>query len=228
MSSSCWRWRRWAHPRVGGENRSTVDVCSCASGSSPRGRGKLNPAYFPGLKPRLIPAWAGKTTPQGLRPPARRAHPRVGGENASPSSSRNSSRGSSPRGRGKRPAPGSPSQMRGLIPAWAGKTSPLTTFTTGTWAHPRVGGENGNHLHGAGWIAGSSPRGRGKHRGGSLLWDDTGLIPAWAGKTSMWSRTGQAPGAHPRVGGENAPNRVPSSWYSGSSPRGRGKPGWWL
>ena len=34
---------RWAHPRVGGENVSEPPSMAAASGSSPRGRGKLNP-----------------------------------------------------------------------------------------------------------------------------------------------------------------------------------------
>ena len=70
-----------AHPRVGGENRPCRRTTRRGSGSSPRGRGKLdfNEADVIGFG--LIPAWAGKTRrcPAGHLPSG--AHPRVGGEN---------------------------------------------------------------------------------------------------------------------------------------------------
>ena len=51
-----------AHPRVGGENSSEAGDEKGATGSSPRGRGKLGgPAGHPQWM-RLIPAWAGKTS----------------------------------------------------------------------------------------------------------------------------------------------------------------------
>ena len=52
---------RPAHPRAGGENRMSLIAWSRATGSSPRGRGKLVPwpAYHSAA--RLIPARAGKT-----------------------------------------------------------------------------------------------------------------------------------------------------------------------
>ena len=91
-----------------------------------------------------------------------KAHPRVGGENdfdiealasALGSSPRgrgkrlggdasNASWGSSPRGRGKRRADEPPRRRRGLIPAWAGKTSRRASSRVMASAHPRVGGEN--------------------------------------------------------------------------------------
>ena len=54
--------------------------------------------------------------------------------------------------------------IRGLIPAWAGKTGNDRVEVIGGQAHPRVGGEN---LAEQGWdvyALGSSPRGRGKLR----------------------------------------------------------------
>ena len=74
-----------------------------------------------------------------------------------------------------------------------------------------------------GWV-GSSPRGRGKLAGHQACHASGRLIPARAGKTVRPGRYQKQPWAHPRAGGENAPSSVPSSWYSGSSPRGRGKP----
>ena len=50
-----------AHPRVGGENDSTMVVVARAAGSSPRGRGKPQARDRHAVFRRLIPAWAGKT-----------------------------------------------------------------------------------------------------------------------------------------------------------------------
>ena len=67
--------------------------------------------------------------------------------------------GSSPRVRGK---PEVAEVAEGLIPACAGKTVALAITLDSAGAHPRVCGENVN-LHSAGlWLAGSSPRVRGK------------------------------------------------------------------
>ena len=50
-----------AHPRVGGENFDRPINRAVASGSSPRGRGKLCVVQLAPGRARLIPAWAGKT-----------------------------------------------------------------------------------------------------------------------------------------------------------------------
>ena len=72
----------------------------------------------------------------------------------------------------------------GLIPAWAGKTRPPAAARSSD--------------------PGSSPRGRGKQRGGGLDERCTRLIPAWAGKTRRMGTPAAASWAHPRVGGENS------------------------
>ena len=131
--------------------------------------------------------------------------------------------GSSPRGRGKRKSNSYVLGVRGLIPAWAGKTSLVRWAIPSRWAHPRVGGEN---WHVPSWTAsppGSSPRGRGKHKYVGYRGGRPGLIPAWAGKTASTYRAQSAPGAHPRVGGENAGSNRGANRGLGSSPRGRGK-----
>ena len=53
---------RGAHPRVGGENPANSPRAILISGSSPRGRGKLDHAGAAGGRHGLIPAWAGKTS----------------------------------------------------------------------------------------------------------------------------------------------------------------------
>ena len=114
--------RRQAHPRAGGENGNPRDSAEKPGGSSPRGRGKPSGDQHSLAPVRLIPARAGKTFPPSPHIPIYRAHPRAGGENCENCPPTTSTRGSSPRGRGK-PRYVLPRLGRsGLIPARAGKT----------------------------------------------------------------------------------------------------------
>ena len=212
-----------AHPRVGGENAARPRRWHGRRGSSPRGRGKhpRRPRCRP--RHRLIPAWAGKTRGRAGRVRARRAHPRVGGENPAEGTDRELDAGSSPRGRGKRPVFLSASVRPGLIPAWAGKTQAGAGGSCSRRAHPRVGGENLSSPGTRRRATGSSPRGRGKRVIRCLGRRTTRLIPAWAGKTRRQRRGADGKPAHPRVGGENTTKKRSAPIKTGSSPRGRGK-----
>ena len=172
-------------------------------GSSPRGRGKPPTPTGSSLRPRLIPAWAGKTQLLDTSRPPGRAHPRVGGENARTRGGHACASGSSPRGRGKQPGEELSGRVRGLIPAWAGKTLASSAQTQAHRAHPRVGGENDTGFTAEQVAEGSSPRGRGKPLDRALSGKWQGLIPAWAGKTCARRRAARPTTAHPRVGGEN-------------------------
>ncbi len=154
---------RPAHPRAGGENFENGFDCARRLGSSPRGRGKPPP----------MSATCSLT----------KAHPRAGGENILRSVGGPHAQGSSPRGRGKPELTMEDATALGLIPARAGKTRQATKRALPSRAHPRAGGENTRADTRSPCAAGSSPRGRGKHRcffGGGLT---IGLIPARAGKT---------------------------------------------
>ena len=176
-----------AHPRVGGENARYVSPQASSDGSSPRGRGKPDIHGSANCRARLIPAWAGKTPADSPLRAQSGAHPRVGGENSSQYGTTCQARGSAPRGRGKLLVHAPGWCIRGLIPAWAGKTPAARCPTTRNRAHPRVGGENVSPFRVLLIGRGSSPRGRGKpprgcHRPGARR-----LIPAWAGKTARSS-----------------------------------------
>ena len=151
----------------------------------------------------LIPAYAGKTC---------RVRRVVGcGE------------GSSPRMRGKQPKWVGMYIDHRLIPAYAGKTTYVHPQRWPVRAHPRVCGENASISWYAVMPAGSSPRMRGKRFTDSDGVICSGLIPAYAGKTTNRTIATKNNRAHPRVCGENTaygPKKGPE-W--GSSPRMRGK-----
>ena len=132
--------------------------------------------------------------------------------------------GSSPRGRGKLWVWVCIGGCGGLIPAWAGKTVCVCDGCVCVRAHPRVGGENCAPQAASISAAGSSPRGRGKLINGISSMFGSGLIPAWAGKTSFRVNGYSMATAHPRVGGENQIADLVPNAFEGSSPRGRGKP----
>ena len=172
-----------AHPRAGGENDGAAAKPQDPTGSSPRGRGKLDASPTPVLNLGLIPARAGKTDTQAKAPSRSAAHPRAGGENAPLAPTPERRPGSSPRGRGKRTRPIRGIRLPGLIPARAGKTTQTQRSSRPGEAHPRAGGENGSRRARRSTFSGSSPRGRRK-RPSPRRWDGTRrLIPARAGKT---------------------------------------------
>ena len=156
-----------AHPRACGENLKRPRNVVRQLGSSPRVRGK-----FPRVRNRrvdrgLIPARAGKTRPRTPWTGSRWAHPRVCGENPLAAAEASADRGSSPRVRGKRVRLlDDPGEVR-LIPACAGKTSPMRTKVTPRAAHPRVCGENSAWCGAFQVWGGSSPRVRGKRAAGT-------------------------------------------------------------
>ena len=192
-----------AHPRVCGENAMKRAGDTRLDGSSPRVRGKRADRCAGQPRVGLIPACAGKTSPAPAPGAAGTAHPRVCGENAGILGMKLLAAGSSPRVRGKHRRLPQPHRERGLIPACAGKTTPVQGDGRSRGAHPRVCGEN--------------PEGR------TPSYFETGLIPACAGKTPSHWGTRIRVTAHPRVCGENSMDGLVVNRETGSSPRVRGK-----
>ena len=215
--------RKVAHPRVCGENTATRRGQWRPTGSSPRVRGKQLELALDGVAGRLIPACAGKTRSCARRPRLSSAHPRVCGENGSPTIRAWDYAGSSPRVRGKRLRETARAHPGGLIPACAGKTRTWAARGRAPRAHPRVCGENRREIVPGPAHDGSSPRVRGKRAG---CGGDVGaqrLIPACAGKTCPTTSDSTRASAHPRVCGENADSAKVVGVAGGSSPRVRGK-----
>ena len=223
-----WIWNPsfWpAHPRSRGENIRQLVHFFGGNGSSPLTRGKPRRERRGGLRPGLIPAHAGKTSPRTAWRATTRAHPRSRGENALGVAICGVVTGSSPLTRGKpRQCRRAPSRLR-LIPAHAGKTARSGTRRRRAGAHPRSRGENGAARRIGTAAGGSSPLTRGKRRQERISALATRLIPAHAGKTDVgWDVLVLIP-AHPRSRGENDGRCVGPARQCGSSPLTRGKRG---
>ena len=90
-------------------------------------------------------------------------------------------------------------------------------------AHPRSRGENDLAALFTGFVNGSSPLTRGKHRQMLLVFPARGLIPAHAGKTHATLPVSSMVTAHPRSRGENTDGDYEQFKAWGSSPLTRGK-----
>ena len=131
--------------------------------------------------------------------------------------------GSPPRGRGKGIFAILALSATGITPAWAGKRC-LNDLVDVDWQdHPRVGGEKEWTVHYHRQTEGSPPRGRGKGIKRSSHAHQTGITPAWAGKSRSFISFHFFGEDHPRVGGEKLPVFSICAGVSGSPPRGRGK-----
>ena len=113
------------YPRVGGGNGISSRSEPSGRGLSPRGRGKQ--AFVDARRAVVgsIPAWAGETAGVVSHRHRYEVYPRVGGGNADASESRPTSKGLSPRGRGKPQGCDAPTAAKRSIPAWAGETSDM-------------------------------------------------------------------------------------------------------
>ena len=150
------------HPRACGANQHMTREEAEDAGSSPRVRGKHAGTDPHRVHGRIIPARAGQTA---RRPRSGRActdHPRACGANASVWSSLYLAIGSSPRVRGKRLLYGAYVGAHRIIPARAGQTSSRACDGSARSDHPRACGANSSAYLRAAFVAGSSPRVRGK------------------------------------------------------------------
>ena len=154
--------RHPAHPRVCGENSSSMVSVASGAGSSPRVRGKRLRRLARHSRGRLIPACAGKTSSELRRSRPTAAHPRVCGENLVLGGEGMGLGGLIPACAGKTWSWGPAAAQARLIPACAGKTGTSPSSSSATWAHPRVCGENGPPGVRTSRVPGSSPRVRGK------------------------------------------------------------------
>ena len=130
------------HPRIRGEHDSRFLSLLFCVGSSPHTRGARDDPPQERLGRRIIPAYAGSTTPMTSRCSEKRDHPRIRGEHSRCTTLAVLPSGSSPHTRGA-PACGlTRSGRRRIIPAYAGSTSPGVFDPPRGWDHPRIRGEH--------------------------------------------------------------------------------------
>ena len=211
------------HPRACGANRGRGVFASCASGSSPRVRGKRRGAGHRYDVARIIPARAGQTAPNPIGRGHGSDHPRACGANFLDRWTTFFLFGSSPRVRGKPiarlPAAGRPR----IIPARAGQTGVTGVPPVTVPDHPRACGANLGDETQITDTTGSSPRVRGKRRHARSGTIERRIIPARAGQTSPVSPHCRRSSDHPRACGANTVEATNSNDTDGSSPRVRGK-----
>ena len=132
------------------------------------------------------------------------------------------SRGSSPLTRGGRATLRTLIASIGLIPAYAGRTPRPLRRGRHAGAHPRLRGADSCLQPHYMPPRGSSPL----TRGGQILRDvdnlSAGLIPAYAGRTSVEIPVSRLVGAHPRLRGADPHPGLYDSCGWGSSPLTRG------
>ena len=192
------------HPRVCGEHPNGKVVALTTSGSSPRMRGTLVVPLQHVPRAGIIPAYAGNTRLTVSLLTVSWDHPRVCGEHFLGICKTARIMGSSPRMRGTLGRAFRPVGVSGIIPAYAGNTQ----WDSGSFGelrdHPRVCGEHQVLSSRQFQQRGSSPRMRGTP---ALMLDADGLagiIPAYAGNTTVFDRRHQRRRDHPRVCGEHA------------------------
>mgnify|MGYP001002450969 CR=1 FL=1 len=133
-------------------------------------------------------------------------------------------RGTSPRMRGKPTTPSRCDLSPWNIPAYAGKTQDQYFWWLSCEEHPRVCGENHPWWISPAHRRGTSPRMRGKPAYSADEVKALRNIPAYAGKTNHQNHRQRDEAEHPRVCGENETGFMPPESWKGTSPRMRGKP----
>ena len=210
-------------PRVCGGNVSGCSLRKIRSGRSPRMRGKRQCAAHRTHVERSIPAYAGETASSTIRRWSFTVDPRVCGGNSRPMRRSSSSRGRSPRMRGKHGARGMRPASHRSIPAYAGETRRPARRSRGASVDPRVCGGNDTTMMNMPVFPGRSPRMRGKLQLVKECAVHPRSIPAYAGETK-WGLTGKrSVQVDPRVCGGNLASPPRISLRPGRSPRMRGK-----
>ena len=125
--------------------------------------------------------------------------------------------------RGKARGAGVLDVVRGITPAYAGKSSSCTRHSSRSWDHPRVCGEKFSSMWRRYMVSGSPPRMRGKV--GFIVFVQTaiGITPAYAGKSTSRSAPPQAHRDHPRVCGEKCHKKFLRQSFPGITPAYAGK-----
>ena len=216
------------HPRACGEHAVNDEHQDTIEGSSPRMRGTRIPFDTIHANAGIIPAHAGNTAILKSCRLGIRDHPRACGEHQVRDTMYGTTQGSSPRMRGTpniRPLAG---KGDGIIPAHAGNTRIAFRYQILFGDHPRACGEHGLLACTVGVGQGSSPRMRGTRSKTVSSSRRTGIIPAHAGNTKVFSMKARSAWDHPRACGEHFTRTKNQLEQAGSSPRMRGTLSMWM
>ena len=193
-------------------------------GSSPHTRGALSQAVEGMPQYRIIPAYAGSTSPSPARPDSSRDHPRIRGEHEWAEFTTPAGDGSSPHTRGARYWIRGGGGFTGIIPAYAGSTRAPLRRSRRCPDHPRIRGEHDGSARISRVGGGSSPHTRGALEEGADRHRHRRIIPAYAGSTNRHRRHGRRRRDHPRIRGEHSASSTWNTNSKGSSPHTRGAP----
>ena len=190
------------HPRVCGEKKLAIFDDETGEGSPPRMRGKVERLGVLRNTFGITPAYAGKSKMKFFDNSRSKDHPRVCGEKLLMFYTSHSVMGSPPRMRGKVLYQLLRMGYAGITPAYAGKSGQERFSRPRDGDHPRVCGEKRLWLKSTTPISGSPPRMRGKVHVPCGGHRQTGITPAYAGKSFGDFPDEVVPGDHPRVCGE--------------------------
>ena len=172
------------HPRLCGEKLDKMRLYKPDSGSPPPMRGKVLAVGRWANGGGITPAYAGKSGDLvGVRD-LTQDHPRLCGEKEPQLQQCRGRRGSPPPMRGKDSFSIVPPITGRITPAYAGKSFVLRSCRPCWRDHPRLCGEK-NHVKGRLTLTtGSPPPMRGKGGKLRLLFENFGITPAYAGKST--------------------------------------------
>ena len=171
------------HPRVCGEQSYPKTRSAVFPGSSPRVRGTVIRDRAARYHKRFIPACAGNRRYPKCTGGRTSVHPRVCGEQNSPTRVPAAYDGSSPRVRGTGITPDASRKISRFIPACAGNSTSRSPVNLCLPVHPRVCGEQVSRSLTSLNISGSSPRVRGTAASRDHWASDRRFIPACAGNS---------------------------------------------
>ena len=171
------------HPRIRGEHNPHLDTAKGSGGSSPHTRGAPAGSQATLSFPRIIPAYAGSTSSIHTKGDVKRDHPRIRGEHRLFTEYERRGGGSSPHTRGARPIMSYNAPWTGIIPAYAGSTTPAPPTVSRSSDHPRIRGEHFLSHPFSVSSTGSSPHTRGAPSAWSAPSLRARIIPAYAGST---------------------------------------------
>ena len=141
-------------------------------------------AFF--IRERITPAYAGKSPIEARRIRKKQDHPRLRGEKLPGLLLSPVMAGSPPLTRGKVSVPSVMSKLRGITPAYAGKSSGCDFCSGCIKDHPRLRGDKLRSNFRSHSSKGSPPLTRGKVGRRDTSCCRSGITPAYAGKSQLF------------------------------------------